>query len=38
VRLLVDMNLAPAWVAYPTAAGHEATHWSSITRGRGADP
>jgi predicted nuclease of predicted toxin-antitoxin system len=24
------MNLTPAWVNYLVAAGHEATHWSSV--------
>jgi predicted nuclease of predicted toxin-antitoxin system len=30
VRLLVDMNLSPAWVTYLAAAGHEAEHWATI--------
>lgn len=30
VRLLVDMNLTPRWIAALTEAGYEAAHWSSI--------
>lgn len=30
MRLLVDMNLTPRWVAHLNEGGHEAVHWSSI--------
>jgi predicted nuclease of predicted toxin-antitoxin system len=30
VRLLVDMNLSPAWTARLAAVGIEAVHWSTI--------
>ena len=30
MRLVVDVNLPPAWVAYLEAAGLDAVHWSSI--------
>ena len=30
MRLLVDMNLTPRWIAALTEGGHEAVHWSSI--------
>jgi len=30
VKLLLDMNLSPAWAPYLHAAGHEASHWSTI--------
>lgn len=30
MRLLVDMNLSPAWVPFLEAAGFEAVHWSSV--------
>jgi predicted nuclease of predicted toxin-antitoxin system len=36
MKLLVDMNLSPRWVALLTDAGWEAAHWSNI--GRGAAP
>jgi predicted nuclease of predicted toxin-antitoxin system len=29
VKLLVDMNLSPRWVATLGDAGHEAVHWST---------
>jgi predicted nuclease of predicted toxin-antitoxin system len=28
MRLLIDMNLTPRWVAFLAAQGHEALHWS----------
>jgi len=30
VKLLVDMNLSPRWVAVLESAGFEASHWSSL--------
>jgi len=30
VKLLVDMNLSPRWVALLTGAGMEAVHWSTL--------
>jgi predicted nuclease of predicted toxin-antitoxin system len=30
VRIVVDVNLAPAWADRLTTAGHEAEHWSQI--------
>jgi predicted nuclease of predicted toxin-antitoxin system len=30
VKLLIDMNLAPRWVAPLAIAGHDALHWSSV--------
>jgi predicted nuclease of predicted toxin-antitoxin system len=30
MKLLLDMNLSPDWVATLTQAGWEAVHWSSI--------
>lgn len=30
MRLLVDMNLSPAWIPVLAAAGHDAVHWRSI--------
>jgi predicted nuclease of predicted toxin-antitoxin system len=30
MRVLVDMNLSPAWVQFLTASGIEAIHWSAI--------
>jgi predicted nuclease of predicted toxin-antitoxin system len=30
MKLLVDMNLPPAWVPYLAGQGFEAVHWSSV--------
>jgi len=30
MKVLVDMNLSPAWVVYLAQAGFEAAHWSAI--------
>jgi predicted nuclease of predicted toxin-antitoxin system len=30
MKLLVDMNLSPRWVAFLAASQIEATHWSSV--------
>jgi predicted nuclease of predicted toxin-antitoxin system len=37
MKLLVDMNLSPAWVAFLAEAGHEALHWSGIGLGTETD-
>jgi predicted nuclease of predicted toxin-antitoxin system len=30
MKLLVDMNLSPTWVATLREAGHDATHWAKV--------
>lgn len=30
MRLIVDMNLSPVWLAVLQAGGHEALHWSTV--------
>ena len=30
MKILVDMNLSPAWAALLNAGGHEALHWQSV--------
>ncbi|MCX6348048.1 MAG: DUF5615 family PIN-like protein [Candidatus Aureabacteria bacterium] len=30
MKLVIDMNLSPAWVTVLAEAGHEAIHWSSV--------
>jgi predicted nuclease of predicted toxin-antitoxin system len=30
MKLIIDMNLSPRWVSVLTAAGFEATHWSTL--------
>jgi predicted nuclease of predicted toxin-antitoxin system len=37
MKLLVDMNLAPAWVDTLKAAGWSAAHWSALGHPRAAD-
>jgi predicted nuclease of predicted toxin-antitoxin system len=37
MKLLVDMNLSPDWVAAFRAAGWEARHWSTLGDPRAAD-
>lgn len=37
MKILVDMNLSPAWVEVFTRHGLTAVHWSSIGDGRAAD-
>jgi predicted nuclease of predicted toxin-antitoxin system len=32
MKILVDMNLSPAWVEFLVAAGFEAIHWSRVGR------
>ena len=37
MKLLVDVNLSPAWVLVLQAAGHEAQHWSTVGNPRAED-
>lgn len=37
MKLLVDMNLSPEWVAVLRAADFEAAHWSTVGRGDAPD-
>jgi predicted nuclease of predicted toxin-antitoxin system len=37
LRLLVDMNLSPEWVAELSQQGHDAVHWSDAGDPRAAD-
>lgn len=37
MKLLIDMNLSPRWVATLAAAGFEAAHWSSVGQPNAAD-
>lgn len=37
LRLLVDMNLSPAWIPALNAAGFAAVHWSDVGRPDAAD-
>ena len=30
MKIVVDMNLSPAWCALLNASGHEALHWQSV--------
>jgi predicted nuclease of predicted toxin-antitoxin system len=30
MKLLIDMNLSPAWVSFLADAGVESTHWSTL--------
>jgi hypothetical protein len=30
MKILIDMNLSPAWVSVLEEAGHTASHWSTI--------
>lgn len=30
MKIVVDMNLSPEWVAYLNSHGHDAVHWSSV--------
>lgn len=30
MKLLIDMNLSPAWVGYLVSEGFEAAHWSTL--------
>jgi predicted nuclease of predicted toxin-antitoxin system len=37
MKILVDMNLSPAWVNFLAEAGYEATHWYKIGLGNASD-
>ena len=37
MKILIDMNLSPRWVAFLADAGHQAVHWSSIGPGDAPD-
>lgn len=37
MKLLVDMNLSPAWVEFLTVSGIEAVHWSSLGAANASD-
>jgi predicted nuclease of predicted toxin-antitoxin system len=37
VRLLVDMNLSPEWIAELARNGYDAVHWSTVGDPRAAD-
>ena len=37
IRLLVDMNLSPDWIAYLRGSGWDAVHWSAVGDPRAAD-
>jgi predicted nuclease of predicted toxin-antitoxin system len=37
MKLLVDMNLSPAWVPYLLVAGIESVHWSTVGDPRAKD-
>jgi predicted nuclease of predicted toxin-antitoxin system len=37
MKLLVDMNLSPRWIAALNKAGWEAVHWSSVGKGNALD-
>lgn len=37
MKILVDMNLSPAWITVLEDAGHEAIHWSTIGESKAPD-
>ncbi|MBX3111991.1 MAG: DUF5615 family PIN-like protein [Fimbriimonadaceae bacterium] len=37
MRLLLDMNLSPSWVAVLSESGHDTEHWSNIGPGDASD-
>jgi len=37
IRLLLDMNLSPEWIAELARHGYESIHWSSVGDARAAD-
>ena len=37
MKLLIDMNLSPKWVAFLETAGIEAAHWSSVGSANASD-
>ncbi len=38
MRLIIDMNLSPKWVAFLSDAGFEAQHWSALGAVNAPDP
>jgi len=38
MRVVVDMNLSPDWIALLRRAGFDAQHWSRIANPRALDP
>jgi predicted nuclease of predicted toxin-antitoxin system len=34
MKILIDMNLSPAWVEFLNGAGFEATHWTKLGAAR----
>jgi predicted nuclease of predicted toxin-antitoxin system len=37
MKILIDMNLSPAWGAVLASGGHDAIHWSSVGSSAAAD-
>lgn len=37
MKVVIDMNLSPAWVSLVERAGHSAIHWSSVGSPKAAD-
>lgn len=37
MKILIDMNLPPSWVAFFSAEGYEAKHWSQVGNPRATD-
>ena len=37
MKILIDMNLSPAWVPFLTQAGFECVHWSAVGSPRASD-
>jgi predicted nuclease of predicted toxin-antitoxin system len=37
MKLLVDMNLSPRWIALLRDSGWEATHWSALGKANASD-
>lgn len=37
MKLLVDMNLSPAWIEFFESSGYHAIHWSSVGDPRAPD-
>lgn len=37
MRLVIDMNLSPAWAEHLAASGHDAVHWSRVGSANAAD-
>jgi predicted nuclease of predicted toxin-antitoxin system len=37
MKIVIDMNLSPSWVAWLTTHGHDAVHWSEVGDARAKD-